>query len=61
MTLKQHEGTLIVKRLVEGGPAAESGQIELGDVLLKVCVYAHLSATACFFPYIYCVHIVGIQ
>mmetsp|Transcript_20903 Transcript_20903/g.40636 ORF Transcript_20903/g.40636 Transcript_20903/m.40636 type:complete len:85 (+) Transcript_20903:3-257(+) len=36
MTLKQHEGALVVKKLVDGAPAAESGEIEMGDRLLKV-------------------------
>jgi len=36
MTLKQQEGTLVVKKLVDGAPAAMSGQIDLGDWVLKV-------------------------
>ncbi|KAJ1472942.1 hypothetical protein T484DRAFT_1838274 [Baffinella frigidus] len=36
MVLKQTQGTLVVKKMTDGAPAAASEQIEVGDVLLKV-------------------------
>ena len=36
MVLKQTAEGLLVKKLVDGAPAALSGSIELGDILLKV-------------------------